>query len=558
MDLFSRLKNFTPPERIIRSGNLYEAAVQEIEKKIQNHRDTIVTASQLLSMNRNKNSEKMITDTIKTASQIMEELNEKNRMNSKKRSFKRNTLQQQSVKSYFSVKNESEVDKNSCIGEISKFEEIKLSSPNISRHESKSKIDSNDLDDVFTRKRKLNFYSVNLCTDNSNSEGVSQYEENAKIINNCESVFEEYVADTRRKRKRVSHLNPKPTGTFTYSKKVSECFGNIDSSDITVEENVSVDSLLKRAPWIEKAAACQSTNTGNKSECSSLSNPVEECRLEDFHSNSSEFKRWNEEVSNNNKIGKNGRLLSTKEKVSIHSKEYLEKANNIFAALESNESVDYNIKCGSSCDSGFDSEISQLTSTSTKTDGSQPNQEENLENLEITTLVNRNEQKKIKRADLMKELFDEDENYTSGSKNDFKPQISSKKVIVSNQTFNFTSSASTFSKTSLANKTSHKNEERRRHLGINRHHSSAKKKISVIVEKSSPSEKINLVSKSIEEKKTKFAVRDLVMKYLDPFYKTRRITDKSIFKSAARSIVHKVMENYNSACKYTCNDVHLL
>lgn len=558
MDLFSRLKNFTPPERIIRSGSLYEAAVHEIDKKIENHRDTIFTASQLLSMSKNENSEKINRDTMKSATQIMEELNEKNRMNSKKKSFKRNTLQQQSVKSYFSVKNESEVDKNSRIGEISKFEESEVSSPSISRHESKFKVDSDDLDDMFTRKRKLNFYSVNLCKDVSNPETASPYEENAKIINNCESACEEYVADTRRKRKRVSHLNPKPSNTFTYFKKVSECFENTDSSDVTVEENASVDNLLKRAPWVERAAACQITNTGNKSECYSLSNSVEECRSEDSHLRSSEFERWNEEVSNNNKIGKNERLLSTKEEVSTHFKEHLEKANNLFGALESNESVDCNIKCGNSCDSGFDSEIAQLTSVSMKTDGSQLIEEENLENLETTNLVNCNDQKKNKRTDLMKELFHEDENCTSGSKNDFKSQISSKEVIVSNQTFNCTSSTSISSNTSSVNKTSHKNGERRRHLGINRHHSSSKKNISATVEKSSPLETTILVPKNTEEKRTKFAVRDLVMKYLDPFYKTRRITDKNIFKSAARSIVHKVMENYNSACKYTYNDVHLL
>lgn len=582
MNLYPKLKNFAPPEKAVRSGSLYEAAVEQIDKKIGNHRDTIVTAAQLLSMKneKGKNSDKSDHSAIVSASQLMQQINQKNQMNSKKTSFKRNTMQQQSLKSYFSCKNDSEIEDDNLFEEISTSDENNHLSAKISDHNedetllneismtdddenkplrtktsscNESRL-SSDLDAVFTRKRKLSSYSGASATSTCSTDRKSSVEEGVNINDGCVSAFEEYAADTRRKSKRVSHLAPRPSTTPSYlKKKYVDCFGSIDSSDDLEEETISAGSshvAQSRSAVKVIGDSNQVTRSDNHS-----ASEVIECSSPKRTNNELCDRKQNEDLtyfcSSNDSLKSLQKDERTSKHTSSSTSKYLEKVTSLFGDFDSVESFDSNILTSASCDSGIGPELSQLTSGSEKTNPVPEQMTADWMNFEVPKTVafvtKLSELKKNRKTDF-KNLF-ENESIDMISKDGDEQDQLRKKSPERNKSSTSENTNSAQGKGSLKDKTNFKNGERRKHLGINRYHTSSKK-IKIVGDKEAKCDgELKETSPGCSSgigKKTKFVVRDSVMKYLEPYYRTS-ISDKNIFKSAARSIVHKVAENYDIA-----------
>lgn len=225
------LKTFSPPEKVIRSGSLYEAAVEKINDKIEKNKShgSIVLASQLLAVKRESESRNT------------------------KIGFKKDPMQQQSLKSYFTkvedpIKEEKLVE---SAGECS--EELNMEANSTS---TASNCDISCDDENLSVKNKL--VEVDLFGSESVSEKISTKRKLsdsssfgsdaiAKEMNNSESidrrknvVIEDLAPDIRAKRRRVSHLTPKPAPSIPakYLERISKCFNSSDAEDST-DDNVS-------------------------------------------------------------------------------------------------------------------------------------------------------------------------------------------------------------------------------------------------------------------------------------------------------------------------------
>ncbi len=487
------LKTFSPPEKFIRSGSLYEAMTEKINTKIENHRDTIVTASQSM------------------ASMAQRDKHLKN-------GFKRSSIQQQSIKSYFCKEEPIEEDQTSSeIDAASSKKPLKSEQTRSSATESsaddfiKKECDASE-DDVFKKKRKRDSYPIRESTNQ---------ESPTRTTGNGVNSFEEYASDTRRKRKRLSHLTPVPSpstsSTFRFletsnsSASGFDDFKKFESSDTNDSKNVPI--------------ACKDESPSNEFGYS-------------FHSWLSIDPKSEPSNEYSRDVKKSGEITS---KADTSLNEPASSSCSWLPIKPKSEPPDSGIESSAdSCEKdrvfSFQSWLSlEPRSENSETAGSQSRSRKSESNAIVSSILA--ELEAYKNVAFVTKLSN-----SSNKRNDsasFKTEKScdlNQESVVKNEPLESLDPVHQQpSKCNTADSSG-----RRRHLGISRSHQSgvARQGSSTVPPKvaceADGREKQIIVAK--------FAAVELVKKCLEPYYQQQKIT-RDVFKFMAKSIVHKIVES---------------
>lgn len=488
------LKTFSPPEKVIRSGSLYEAAVKKIDDNIEKkkHHGSIIMASQLLDMK------------------------SKSEYSNTKIGFKKDPMQQQSLKSYFTKvddpnKEEKLVESSHSCSEklnadvissspesnssvfrnkknVTEKEEGKLAdvdlfgSDSVSEQTSKkNKLTDFDLfgsdaadeetnhsESTYNRKSHFGAHSVGeqICRkrkttdcDLFGSDAADEETSNSESTSDRKSPsVEEYAPDIRAKRRRVSHLTPKPAPSITveYLERISKCFGSSDAEDST-DDYVPANSF-------------QTNRRNNTKE--------NEDKLK------SSLENENFEVDSTP-------MSKTVEFVSRLSGSYTKRIETLFDDAENED----------------DFLIFENAEKSSR--HSSPNNS-------VQKAVNSRSKYKCKEYDPT-EVCSREKRKHLGMSRSYRSGISSSNAVNSSNSTNSSSVS--------------KSEDKTKQMFDNSFQIANEKKT----------------------KEAKFAVSEYVKKFLMPHYQKKKIINKELFKFTARNIVHKAVQKLDVACKYKVN-----